>query len=89
MTGGTLSHATVNDMFNGRRLISWDRTERVVSALGGSPVEFLAYWEAAHEEIAGQAIPDTPPNVAPVSTSAAMLTELRAIRQLLERMVGE
>lgn len=46
-TGGTLSHASIAEMLNGRRQPRWKSVAIVVAALGGDRPVFYRLWEAA------------------------------------------
>lgn len=39
-----MSHSTIALALNGQRMPSWSKLERIVSALGGSPVEAKRLW---------------------------------------------
>ena len=52
---GDVSHTTVADMLNGRRLASWAITGRVVGWLGGDEAGFRRLWALAVEEPGGAA----------------------------------
>jgi len=87
---GGMSHTTANGVILGKRLAGWDVTRRVAVALGAEDVDHLReLWNAAMVETHSRSAdpPDRAPAVAFIGHGeAAILAELTAIRQLLERI---
>lgn len=84
-----MSHTTVNTTLAGARLSGWPVVERIVRALGGNTAHFGKLWRDASLE-ADDSLPDAPlnsPRLPGTATELAILSELTAIRSLLERIL--
>ncbi len=86
-SGGAVSHTTVIDIVTGRRLAGWRATWSVVCALGGDTATFrqlhTAAWRELHDLDAGP--PSRPTRNVRLED---LLSELVAIRALLEKAIG-
>jgi hypothetical protein len=81
---GGVSHTTVNQVIQCRRLPGIVVLSRIVEAMDGVVGHFRELWKEAHAELRGA--PPPPPGGVPVSTQERILAELVAIRELLEKM---
>jgi len=88
------SHSTVNDVLRGKRLPSWRILKNVLDGIGAGPgaiAHMNELWQEAHLEVGGRLPAEDPPPIptAPPPMRAwesAVLEELRAIRDLLEKI---
>lgn len=56
-----VSHTTVAEAFNGKRVPSWSILKRIVRTLGGNPEEFQELWTASQAPSGEISSPDTRP----------------------------
>lgn len=81
-TNGMVSHTSVGDLFNGKRILKWSKSQAVIRALDGDPDEFRKAWEEAFVEKRYSVAYDVTRTDHQINT---ILAEIRAVREMLER----